>query len=279
MSAALVVQQSRRYARAGVGFGGAVLKHSLVPLSLLLRVLPERGLLLDLGCGEGMLANLVAASRPGLRVHGVDRDGGKIALANRNALANARFEAADILDCSFHQAAGVILNDVLHHHPFPTQTELLKRAAAFLDEDGVLIVKEVDTLDRADRAWTSFWDTRLYPTDVLSFRSAKEWRVELFAAGFRVLEVCRVRHPWPASRTVLICRRRKPARVAHASPDPVKILVTGGTGFIGRHLVRHLVHHGLGSRAAEVTVLARDHTRIPAEIDGLCEVLVGDLES
>jgi len=279
MNARLVVHQSHAYARAGVGLGGALLKHSLVPLSLLLRVLPERGLLLDLGCGEGVLANLVAASRPGLRVRGVDRDLAKVALANKNAPSNAHFDTADILDCSFRQAAAAVFNDVLHHHPTSAQTELLKRAATLLDADGVLIVKDVDARDRADRVWTSFWDMRLYPADELNFRSVEEWRIALFDAGFRVLEVCRMRHPWPASRTVLICRRRNPASVTRAVSNPVRVLVTGGTGFIGRHLVKQLVQHGLAGRAAEVTVLARNHSRIPAELDGLCHVMNGDLES
>lgn len=280
MNAGLVLRRSRGYACEGLGFVGAILKHSLVPLPLLWRVLPERGLLLDLGCGEGMLGNLVAASRPGLRIHGVDRDRDKVALANRNAPWNARFETADILECSFYRAAAAIFNDVLHHHPATAQVDLLRKVAGFLDDDGVLVVKEVDALDGFDRVWTSFWDRRLYPADTLNFRSVQEWRGVLFEAGFQVLSVYRARHPWPASRTVLVCRRQAVPQIA--GPDvsePVRVLITGATGFIGRHLAKHLCEEGLAGRAAEVTILVRDRTRIPPELDGLCRVMLTDLES
>lgn len=285
MNVRLMLQRSRCYARHGVGLVGAALKHSLVPLALLGRVLPERGLLLDLGCGEGMLGNLIAASCPGLLIRGVDRDADKVALANRASLPNAHFEAGDILECSFHGAAAAIFNDVLHHHPYPMQVDLLKKAAEFLDGAGVLIVKEVDALDRLDQWWTSFWDRRRYPADTLHFRDNQEWRGALFDSGFQVLRVHRVRHPWPASRMVFVCRRRKPSIGARrsspegpASPDSVRVLITGGTGFIGSHLAKYLCEKGLGGRAADVTILARDRTRMTADLDGCCRLLVGDIE-
>src|SRR3990172_5688559 len=249
MNAGLVLHRSREYASAGVGFGGALLKHSLVPLGLLRSVLPERGLILDLGCGEGMLANLLARSRPGLRVLGLDRDAVRIALASRAAAPNARFEVGDVLEHSLPRAGAAIFNDVLHHHPPWRQVDLIAKAAASLDEDGVLVVKEVDARDRPDRSWTSFWDRRLYPDDALNFRDVAGWRGALFDAGFEVLGVHRVRHPWPASRTVLVCRRRHGVRlrrkIEERAGGSVKVFVTGGTGFIGRRLVRPLKEDGV----------------------------------
>ncbi len=173
MVAQLIVSHSWLYARSGVGLVAALLKHSLVPLHLLWRVLPQRGLVLDLGCGEGMLGNLVAAGSPGVHSLGIDLNPEKIAIANRNSAGNASYESGDILERSFSGAAAVILNDVLHHHPFEKQVELLKRVAEFLEKDGVLIVKEVDASDTLDRKWTTFWDSKLYPDDKLHFRDVK----------------------------------------------------------------------------------------------------------
>ena len=283
MNLRLRIQHSRNYARCGFGFGGAFLKHSLMPLDLLEEVLPRRGLLLDLGCGDGILSNLVAALHPGLRVHGIDLDGQKVDLANRNALPNASYEVGDVFICPPRRAVAAIFNDVLHHHPFDRQLELLKRAAAFLEEDGVLILKEADLHDGLDRAWTTFWDAKLYPADKLHFRDLKGWRAALCEAGFEVLRVHRVRNPWPASRTVLVCRRRKMPAASRASgpaaANAVKILVTGGTGFIGRHLVRHLYKNGLEGRAADMIVLTRDASQAPAELDGMCRFVEASLEA
>ncbi|MFA6028966.1 MAG: SDR family NAD(P)-dependent oxidoreductase [Elusimicrobiota bacterium] len=273
-----ILRRSGVYARNGVGFGGALLKHSLVPLSLLRDVLPSRGLLLDAGCGEGMLAGLLADALPGLRVLGVDRDAARVALAAKSAPPNASFEAGDFLGCAHGGAAAVLFNDVLHHHPDDRQKELLLKAAAALEPGGILVVKEVDARDRADRVWTSFWDAWLYPQDVLNFRDGAAWRALLHACGFALLRVERVRHPWPASRTVFVCRRRMSVAPLRAAPGAAKVLVTGATGFIGAHLARLLLAEGLGGRPADPLLLVRDRSRLSDELSG-CRVLEGDLES
>jgi nucleoside-diphosphate-sugar epimerase len=50
------------------------------------------------------------------------------------------------------------------------------------------------------------------------------------------------------------------------------VLVTGGTGFIGRHLIRKLLE-----RNASVRIVTRDPSRLPEEWRGLVEVVVGNL--
>lgn len=280
MAGALLLRQSRKYADSGVGLAGSLLKHSLYPLELFLRVLPERGLLLDLGSGDGMLGNLLASRRGGLVVRGVDLDAAKVELARRNAPPNASYQPGDILHQEFHGAVAAIYNDVLHHHPYSHQESLLRAAASFLDTTGILIVKEVDAEDKPDRSWTTFWDRRLYPSDTLHFRNIQGWRKVLCECGFEILETARVRHPWPASRSVLIARKAAPFMPsAMTAGAKTRILITGATGFLARHLARHLVGAGLEGASADVTLLVRDPTRLPADLAASCSIVVGDLQS
>jgi short-subunit dehydrogenase/SAM-dependent methyltransferase len=276
----LIFQQSRRYARHGLGFFGALLKHSLVPLEILCDVLPERGTVLDLGSGEGMLANLIAHRKPGLKILGIDLDQKKISAANENTPGNASFVMGDIFTASFPQAQGAVLNDVLHHHAYDRQKDLLLRLAGWLDDGAVVIVKEVDAEDRADKAWTTFWDKRLYPKDTLQFRNRSMWEQVLTETGFRVLAVRRVSHPWPASRTVFICRYEKTAATSpKEKPTAQKVLVTGATGFLGTHLIQHLHEHGLGGKPVELIALVRNAARTPRGISDRCLLLESDLEN
>lgn len=274
----VVIDQIRRYRRDGVSLFVAGLKHSLIPVPLLRRVLPEDGLVLDLGCGEGMLANLVARLRPGARVVGVDRDGPRLEAAQRVSAPNAHFVVSAIEATSYESASAIIFNDVLHHNEYATQEILLRNARSALREDGVLIVKEVDRDDRADRFWTTHWDSKLYPRDRLSYRSVAEWRECLYACGFAVTATHRVRHPWPASRTVLVCRRRTPRRAAARQAESV-VFVTGASGFIGRNAVAHLARHGLDGRPVRIKALVRDRSRLPRELDEADEIIEGTLES
>jgi SAM-dependent methyltransferase len=203
----LSLKQALRYKADGLGLAGSLLKHSLVPIRLLQSVLPDRGVVLDLGSGDGVLGNLVAAALPGVSIRGIDKDAKKVRIAADNAPRNARFEHGDVAALDTAPAQGAILNDVLHHHPRDTQLALLRKTASLLEPGAPLILKEVDAADRADVAWTRFWDSRLYPDDPLVFRRADDWTEALASAGFTVQRIHRVSHPWPASRTVFVCRR------------------------------------------------------------------------
>jgi len=65
----------------------------------------------------------------------------------------------------------------------------------------------------------------------------------------------------------------RPAPAARPAPDAPDTLVLGGTGFIGRALVRRLVEAGAGVR-----LLARRPDAVPPELAGLgIEIVAGDL--
>ena len=224
-----------------------------------------------------MLANLVARLRPGASVVGLDRDRSRLEIARSMAAPNAEFVAGDIEASAFEGASAVIFNDVLHHNSYETQEVLLRKACRALREDGVLILKEVDGDDRADRLWTTHWDTKLYPNDRLSYRTLGGWGECLHACGFAVVSTHRVRHPWPASRTVIVCRRRTPK--APRTDANAVVFVTGASGFVGRNVVAHLARHGLDGQPVYIRALVRDPSRLPLQLDLADEVIEGNLDS
>jgi short-subunit dehydrogenase/SAM-dependent methyltransferase len=273
---------ARAYVRnQGVSPAQAYLKHSLVPLRLLAENLPETGTILDLGCGEGILSNLVARALPQATIIGIDRDAERIAIAQRNAAPNARFETGDFFTYDTGAPVdAIIFNDVVHHYPFARHAEILRLALLRLRPGGILILKEVDRLDKADLAVTRFFDSRLYPHDTLSFRTAADWRDLLARLGVTDVATHHVFHPWPASRTIFVMHRpenaalRDPAALAEqigrdnqaaSSAGKTVIFMTGGTGFIGTHLARHLLEHGRGGKPVRLLLLTRNPSRLPEE--------------
>ena len=105
---------------------------------------PERGAVLDLGCGYGVTANILALKSLARQVLGVDFDEGKISIATRTALSapNLTFELRDLLAWDYPPADVVLLVDVLHYWSAPRQRLILAKAAACLRPGGILIVRD-----------------------------------------------------------------------------------------------------------------------------------------
>jgi len=287
-----VLDSARAY--TGVSPIQSYLKHSLVPLELIASHLPESGTIWDLGCGEGILTNLVARAKPNCKFVGFDRDPSRIEIARKNAAPNVTFELRDIFELpDGEQIDGVIMNDVVHHQPFGRQPVLLAGALRRLRPGGAIVLKEVDRNDKADRGMTQFFDSKLYPDDILSFRTRDDWLKLLRRLGVSDITVEKVKHPWPASRTLFLAKRPpgvdlfdEAAFVAETAAankavgiSTATIFITGATGFIGGHLARRLLRDGLEGRKVRLLALTRDPGSLPAALKSADVIAVpGDLD-
>lgn len=277
----------RTYARAGLGLGGGMLKQSLYPGDTLLRLLDGANLVLDFGCGEGLLTNSLARRLPRARFVGIDLDPKKISMAQTcRATERVEFRTGDFFNHSSPRNADVVIfNDVLHHLPLDRQVAALQHASDCLSAGGVIILKEVDPADRLDVRHTTFWDSKLYPQDQLQFVSPETWIHRLRNLGFRSLGRSVVRHPWVASRTLLWFGRRAklngfaPTLPTALRPAEKAVLVTGGTGFIGEWVVRELLQNGLDGKSTRVDLVTRQPGSVPNDVSvhPRVRVLTGDL--
>jgi 1-acyl-sn-glycerol-3-phosphate acyltransferase len=107
--------------------------------------LPHEGLVLDLGCGYGLMANVLARKSRRRQVIGVDFDERKIAVARATAAAseNVAFELADLFAWRGPEADAAILVDVAHYWDLEHQRRLIARAAASLREGGTLLFRDL----------------------------------------------------------------------------------------------------------------------------------------
>lgn len=202
-----VFKQVFEYTKMGYGFFGAWLKLSLYPVAFFKEVLPSSGVVLDLGCGEGMLTNLLAQAIPGVTMVGVDKDEKRITQAKQAALPRTAFLCSSIETAEMPHASAVIVNDVLHHHNEDKQRELVTRALTSLKPGGIFVLKEVDIRDFPDKWWTKLWDTLLYRQDTLHFRTPESWDKLFHEFGATPLRRFTVNHFWPASRTITVYKK------------------------------------------------------------------------
>src|SRR5206468_1598501 len=126
------------------------------------------GLVVDMGCGEGLLAHVLARFGPARRVLAVDHDEGR-AERLRASAAGLPIEVlvADMGTLHLPSCDGIALIDVSHYLGAAAQEAVLHRAFESLRPGGVLVLRDPDRgalrfLPTAfhERFWTFFGLTR-----------------------------------------------------------------------------------------------------------------------
>lgn len=187
--ARLYAQQSpgvRAYVQLRLRLGG--LADGLVD-----RELPESGVVADIGCGFGLLANRLALSSSSRQVLGIEWDSRRlgVATATQGCRSNVQFIRADLRAAVLPPLDGAVITEVLHHLVPTDQDRLLGALADAIRPGGRLLVREVDPSARPRwRYWASYAaDAALYPDPrsvKLRFRRPDDLSNTLRRLGFEV---------------------------------------------------------------------------------------------
>jgi SAM-dependent methyltransferase len=190
-------------------------------------VLPRRGRLLDLGCGQGVLMSLlqVASERlangqwPGdwppppdaLEMHGVELRADRVKSA-RLALGGAiTITQGDVRDVDLPPSSAIAILDVLLYLDSDQQRTLLQRCARALEGGGVLLLREADAAGGAAFVVTHWaeriacWARGQFRQRLL-YRTADDWKAVLTSLGFSV-GVQPMSTGTPFSNVLFIARR------------------------------------------------------------------------
>jgi SAM-dependent methyltransferase len=113
-------------------------------IEILEQHLPKQGLVLDLGCGYGVVSHLVASGHPGRMVMGFDTSAHRIEVARQSIVRNKslEFHTADISGTQIPQCDAVIMIDILYMFPYQRQEQLLIHCYRKLNDGGVLVIKD-----------------------------------------------------------------------------------------------------------------------------------------
>ena len=127
-------------------------------------LIPEEGAVLDLGCGYGLMSNILARKSLRRQVLGVDFDERKIAVARGTAAGalNLKFELRDLFEWDFPPADAVVLVDVLHYWRRDGQRRIISKAATCLGRGGTVLFRDVcrtDTWRHRITAWSERFST------------------------------------------------------------------------------------------------------------------------
>lgn len=184
------VRRTVRELYRALGYGNfyAPIRMALCPFFRVEEYIPTSGRIIDIGCGYGLMANILARMAPAREVYGVDKSAYRIAQARASLTPGTRIEFVeeDIRASRLTGCRGLTMIDFLHHIPFALQEEILRKIPALLGDDGVLVIKEYGDRPRWKYWATWVFEAVFYPADKLTYRPVPEWVRLLTGLGFAV---------------------------------------------------------------------------------------------
>lgn len=196
----------RAAGRFAYHFARGKLAHDPVFEALLAQgLLTSRAVILDLGCGQGLLAALLLAARAASdagawpahwppspqpsAVRGIELVNRHVRRAQRALGCRAEFVAGDVRRVDFGAADGIVILDVLHYIAYADQRAILERAHRALTGTGVLLLRVGDAAGGVGFAVGKLVDrvmllARGCSINHLYCRTANEWLALLSATGF-----------------------------------------------------------------------------------------------
>lgn len=184
----------------------------ICPLPAIAARVPRDGVVVDLGCGHGLLTQLLAS--PQREVIGVDADARKIAVARQTERPGLRFVTGDVTGLDLPRMNAVTIVDVLYLIPRPDQARILTRCAENMAPGGVILLKEMSERPRW-KAWLNHAEETLavralkitHGSARFAFRPRSEWTALLSRLGFEV-EVVPLDRGYVHPHVLFVARKR-----------------------------------------------------------------------
>lgn len=198
----------RSAGRFAWGFARGKLGGDPVFVGLLERgLIPERARILDIGCGQGLLASWLLAAKAmaeqgkwparwpaapnPVSLHGIELMPRDVERARHALGERAVFTAGDMCKSDFGQADAVVILDVLHYVDYAAQDDVLRRVRDALLPAGTLLLRVGDA-DGGLPFRMSVWVDRIV-TFVRGHRNSRmycrplsAWKTALADLGFQV---------------------------------------------------------------------------------------------
>lgn len=183
----------------------------LCPYELVESRLPKRGKILDLGCGYGLLANLIALKSPVRSVVGIDLNEKRVCVAKRSAKNrnNITFSCGCVENLEMAQYDAVVMTDVLHHLDNTKVKTILEKISYGLGSYGALAVLDVNKRPFWKFCITYMIDRLLNPKSRLYYRSVSEMLHLLHAFPLAVERIIPAHKDLPLSDIMYLCRKER----------------------------------------------------------------------
>lgn len=183
------------------------------------RIVPKKGVIVDLGCGEGIFTNFLGVSSPIRKVIGIEIDSKRLQEANKD-IANVSFKKGDATHIALPSCDAIILFHLLHHlHLYEEQEVVIKNCLRSLKEKGKLIIVEVDKKPTFKYLISWFTDCFIVPWlfekrfyTPVHYRSRYEWLKIIKELGYSCT-VTSAEKSKPFTHIIIVCKKSGRVRI------------------------------------------------------------------
>jgi 2-polyprenyl-3-methyl-5-hydroxy-6-metoxy-1,4-benzoquinol methylase len=158
------------------------------------KVVPKKGEIIDLGSGDGLMANYLGLSSKKRKVFGIELNKGRLIESDRG-LINVKFKVGDILKSNIKKVDAILLIHVFHHLPsYESQIKILEACKKNLNKNGKLIVAEIIQKPFLKYLFTYLTDILILPIvfnnklfdSQIFYRTDSDWKKLFKKHGFKV---------------------------------------------------------------------------------------------
>ncbi len=187
----------------------SVIRIAILPFWKIDRIVGRRNNIVDIGCGNGALANYLAINDYSRQILGIDYSKKRILDAKKTSPLNrnVKFVYGDVVSKKLPPADCYLICDVLHHIPYEQQEKLLSSITKKMKKENVLIIKEVDPSNRVPFLFGHLWEKILYPHEQILTRTKKQW-VKLLHKLDLAFKMETGAFYFPDSTVIFICRKK-----------------------------------------------------------------------
>lgn len=158
------------------------------------KMVPESGGIIDLGSGDGLMANYLGISSKRRKVFGIELNKSRL-IESDKGVKNVKFKVGDILKSKIYKVDVILLIHVFHHlSSLDDQAKILEACKKNLNENGKLIVAEIIQKPFLKYIFTYVVDTLILPIVFnnklfdknIYYRNDTEWKKLFKNYGFKV---------------------------------------------------------------------------------------------
>lgn len=184
------------------------LRWRLCPFYLIEKFLPKKGIIIDVGCGYGLLANYLALKHNERNVYGYDLNQRRIKIANKSIKnrGNIHFEAKDVKMLKLNSCDAIVMSDFLHHIPYKEQKNLARQAHNKLKKGGILMIQDIGRKPLWKYYIAIFIDNVVNFFPKLYYFSSSSFKYMLEKNGF-IVNVIRADKSLPLPDVLFVCKK------------------------------------------------------------------------